>query len=328
MSRGLRVEFDGAIYHVMSRGVGRMRTFLDDDDREVFLDMVGRVVAEEGWIIDAFCLMPNHYHLLCETPNGDLSRWMRQLNGGYARRFNHKHRRVGHLWQGRYKAILVEDGDYFLECSRYIHLNPNRSKLTRPAERYKWSSYRSTVGRGVSPVDWVSTERTLSNFDGTPEAYREFVESGRGEKPISPFERAVAGLVLGGEELVEKVRRLTTRLESNIEQPALRHLQRMGKAEPDEVETLVEELFADEPPRRQRRLMLYGLRKHSRLRPSEIARRHGRSPGAVTLAVRDLDIEAMTNIALRTGLDRLKHAVATSRFKDTPSNDTPTKTKN
>ena len=80
--------------------------------------------------------MPNHYHVLCETPDAGLARWLRHLNGDYARWFNRRHKRVGHLWQGRYKAILVEDGRYFQECSRYIHLNPNRAKLTRPAGRY------------------------------------------------------------------------------------------------------------------------------------------------------------------------------------------------
>ncbi len=114
MGRALRVEFDRATYHVMSRGVARMQTFLDTRDRRAFLNIVGRIVAEGGWIIHAFCLMPNHYHLLCETPDGGLSRWMRQLNGEYTRAFNIRHKRVGHLWPGRYKAILVEDGPYFL----------------------------------------------------------------------------------------------------------------------------------------------------------------------------------------------------------------------
>ena len=312
MGRDLRVEFDNAISHVMSRGVGRRRTFADDDDRVAFLDIVGRVISEGGWLIHAFCLMPNHYHLLCETPFGGLSRWMRQLNGDYAQRFNRRHRRVGHLWQGRYKAILVEDGSYFLECSRYIHLNPNRSKLTRPAERYKWSSYRSYVGRGVSPVDWVSTERTLSHFGGSPDLYREFVEAGRDEKPVSPFERALAGLVLGGEAFVQKIRHLTRGLEDDSERPALKELHMLERAEPEEVERLVEEIFEHELPRRLRRLVLYGLRKHSRLRPSEIAKRHGRTAGAVTQAICALDTEAQTNSDLREKLNQLATAVSAS----------------
>ena len=100
-------------------------------------------------ILFAFCLVPNHYHMLCETPGGDLGRMMRDLNGQYAQIFNRRHRRVDHLWQARYKAILVQEGEYFFECSRYIHLNPNRSRLTRPAERYRWLRLPQ-LGRGQS----------------------------------------------------------------------------------------------------------------------------------------------------------------------------------
>ncbi len=163
MSRKLRVEFKGALYHVMSRGVARAETFLDEDDRRLFLEILGDVVEKGALIVHAFCLMPNHYHILCETPYSELSRWMRAINGRYARNFNFRHKRVGYVWQGRYKAILVEDGKYFLECSRYIHLNPNRSKMTRPAERYLWSSYRNYVGGPIS-AEWVETARTLSLF--------------------------------------------------------------------------------------------------------------------------------------------------------------------
>ncbi len=203
MSRALRIEYDGALYHVMSRGVARRQTVRDYEDRRRFLGLVGDIVAEGGWLVHAYCLMPNHYHLLCETPRSGLSRWMRQLNGDYGQAFNRRHGRVGHLWQGRYKAIDVEDSRCFLECSRYIHLNPNRSRITRPAERYPWSSYRNYLGVGVPRARWVSTRRTLDNFDGEVEHYRTSVEAGIGEKPVSPFERAVARLVLGGEAVVK-----------------------------------------------------------------------------------------------------------------------------
>jgi len=265
-----------------------MRTFLDDDDREEFLDSVSSVVEDGALVVHAYCLMPNHYHMLCETPEAELARWMQRINGSHARRFNARHRRVGHLWQGRYKAILVGDGEYFLECSRYIHLNPNRSKLTRPAERYRWSSYRGYVG-GPRAARWVSTERTLGHFGGDRRRYRAFVEAGKGEKPVSPFERAVAGLVLGGEDLVDRVRGLVRRIEDGRDQPSLSALRWSALPDPEQVEALVESIFASELPRRKKRLMLYALRKHTALRPSEIARRHLRSPAAVTLAVRDLD---------------------------------------
>lgn len=108
----------------MSRGVARRATFVDDDDRRAFLEIIGGLVELGALEVFAFCLMPNHYHLLAQTPSGELGRWMRHVNGDYVRRFNVRHRRVGHLWQGRYKAILVEEGKYLRECSRYIHRNP------------------------------------------------------------------------------------------------------------------------------------------------------------------------------------------------------------
>ncbi|MBI3268167.1 MAG: transposase [Planctomycetes bacterium] len=116
---------------------------LDDEDRKNFLDRIAFWVGEGVLVVHAFCLMPNHFHLRLATPRGELSRWMRHVKWDYVRNFNFRHRRVGHLWQGRFKAILVEDGPSFLECARYTHLNPNRAKLTRPAERYRWSSYRT-----------------------------------------------------------------------------------------------------------------------------------------------------------------------------------------
>jgi REP element-mobilizing transposase RayT len=107
VSRAVRIDFDGAYYHVMSRGVARMPTFLDDEDRRRLLEIIGELVDRGDFEVHAFCLMPNHYHLLVCTPHGGLSRWMRHVNGDYVRWFNIRHRRVGHLWQGRYKAILV-----------------------------------------------------------------------------------------------------------------------------------------------------------------------------------------------------------------------------
>ena len=205
------IEFPGAIYHVMSRGVAGMRTFQDDSDYREFLRLLGLLVDAGVLIVHAYCLMINHIHLLLETPLACLGRWMQQLLGDYAQGYNRRHRRQGHLWQARYKAILVEDGEYLLECSRYIHLNPNRKKLTRPAELWPWSSYRNYVG-GPAMTDWVCTVRVLGHFAGRND-YQGYVESGRDETPISPFERARAGLVLGSEAFLKRIRDMTKAME-------------------------------------------------------------------------------------------------------------------
>ena len=147
MARPLRIEFEGALYHVTSRGDERRDIFLDDADREAFLQILGDVVRRFAWRCHAYCLMGNHYHLLIETPNANLSRGMRHLNGVYTKRFNRTHERVGHVMQGRYKSILVDKDEYLLELARYVVLNPVRAGVVRSARDWKWSSYRATAGQ-------------------------------------------------------------------------------------------------------------------------------------------------------------------------------------
>ncbi len=305
MSRQGRIEFPDALYHVMGRGVARMPVFLDDRDREELLSRMARLVDRGDLIVLAFCLMHNHVHILCQTPRGALGRWMQLLMGGYALWFNRRHRRVGHLWQGRYKALLVDNGEYLLECSRYIHLNPNRSKITRPAERYRWSSYRNYLG-GPAVVSWVDTHPVLAAFPaGGRKHYRSYIESGRGEKPVDPFERATAGLVLGGVAFVAKIRRMARALADDREIPSLLKLKRADRPSTEEVETAVEEIFARASRRRRGRLLLYALRRHSSLRGTEIARRYARTPAAVSVATGAVENEARQSRALALQLKQL-----------------------
>jgi len=146
MARALRAEFPGAIYHAMARGVARMAVFLDDFDRWALLGQIEARVRKGTLMVHALCLMHNHVHLLCETPFGSLSRIMRDILGNYASAFNRRHGRVGHLWQGRYKALLVQDGNYLLDCSRYIHLNPYNTGLEPEYGLYPWSSVMTYLG--------------------------------------------------------------------------------------------------------------------------------------------------------------------------------------
>ncbi len=134
MSRPLRIEFAGAFYHVTSRGNGRKSIYRDGEDRSSFLQVLHKVNQRCHWLCHAYCLMDNHYHLIIETPEGNLSRGMRQLNGVYTMYFNRRHRSVGHIYQGRYKAILVEKESYLLEVCRYVTLNPVRAGLVKRPE--------------------------------------------------------------------------------------------------------------------------------------------------------------------------------------------------
>ena len=146
MARPLRIEFSGALYHVTARGNAQQDIYLTDDDRQEFLSLLQRACDRYHWLCHAYCLMTNHYHLLIETQTPTLSKGMKYLNGTYTQAFNRRHKRVGHVFQGRYKGILVEKDSYLLELSRYIVLNPVRAHMVRSAKDWPWSSYRATAG--------------------------------------------------------------------------------------------------------------------------------------------------------------------------------------
>lgn len=204
MSRPLRVEYPGALYHLTSRGNARGEIFLNDVDREMFLDLLGSVVERFGWGVHAYCLMGNHYHLLAQTPQPNLSRGMRRLNGVYTQGFNRRHDRVGHVLQGRFKAILVERDSYLLELSRYIVLNPVRAGLARAPEGWPWSSYRATAGE-QTPPHWLSVNQILDQFgdDETRarDRYRQFVAAGLDR--ASPWRDLRGQVLLGTEPFVQ-----------------------------------------------------------------------------------------------------------------------------
>lgn len=204
MARPLRVEFSGAIYHLTSRGNARQKVFFTDTDRELFLDTLSQVVSRYGWICHAYCLMANHYHLLVETPKANLSLGMRQLNGMYTQSFNRRHNRVGHLFQGRFKAILVEKESYLLELCRYIVLNPVRVKGKGEIGGWKWSSYRATAGLASVPeflsTDWI-LEQFGKNRAKAQKQYRAFVREGLENRP---WEELKGQIYLGSEAFIAR----------------------------------------------------------------------------------------------------------------------------
>jgi len=204
MARPRRLQFAGAVYHVTSRGNARGKVFFTDVDRELFLRTLSGVVTRYRWICHAYCLMANHYHLLIETPKANLSLGMRQLNGIYTQSFNRRQNRVGHLFQGRFKAILVEKDTHLLELCRYVVLNPGRVKGSATAQKWKWSSYAATAGFAAAPsflsIDWV-----LEQFGGSrsqaQKQYREFVREGMGGRP---WDELKGQIYLGTEAFIEK----------------------------------------------------------------------------------------------------------------------------
>jgi REP element-mobilizing transposase RayT len=204
MSRPLRLEFAGALYHVTARGNAREDIFRDDEDRTAFLELLGREITQQRWRLYAYCLMGNHYHLLIETPEPNLTRGMRRLNQVYTQRFNRRHRRVGHVLQGRYKAILVDKDSYLKELIRYVVLNPVRAKMVRLPERWAWSSYRATAGLGALPA-WLEVAEVLGHFGGSGAAYRRFVAQGVGLPSV--WEGLRGQMWLGDEKFRDKMQR-------------------------------------------------------------------------------------------------------------------------
>ncbi|MCL5022647.1 MAG: transposase [Nitrospirae bacterium] len=200
MSRPLRIEYDGAVYHVTSRGNARKPVYRDDTDRGIFLDVLHKVNEKFNWLCHAYCLMNNHYHLIVETPDGNLSKGMRQLNGVYTQLFNKLHHRVGHIFQGRYKAILIQKESHLLEVCRYVVLNPVRARAVTRPEEWQWSSYRGTAGFEKRHPS-VTTDWVLGQFgtrrNEAERRYREFVRDGVG---VGGIWREVRGQSLLGEK--------------------------------------------------------------------------------------------------------------------------------
>jgi len=203
MARPLRLEFPGAVYHLTSRGNARQDIFIDDDDRGKFLTLLAGTIQRCNWICHAYCLMGNHYHLLLETPDPNLSWGMRQLNGIYTQAFNRRHYRVGHVFQGRYKSILVEKNAHLLELCRYIVLNPVAAGMVKLPEQWPWSSYRQT-STGKVTVEFLTTAWILSQFADTEakarKAYVDFVAQ-KGEKQ-SPWQRLQGQIFFGSPDFI------------------------------------------------------------------------------------------------------------------------------
>ncbi|MCK5403767.1 MAG: transposase [Desulfobulbaceae bacterium] len=208
MARPLRVEFPGAIYYITTKGNGGDPIFRSDADRGLFLDILAQGIKRYKWICHAYCLMENHYHMLVETEAGNLSLGMRHINGVYTQSFNHNHNRGGHVFQGRFKAILLEREPYLLELCRHIALNPVRTGAVGMPVKFHWSSYRATVGVDTTP-DFLTTDWILSRFaEAIQEAqkgYRHFILAGL-KTPSSPWSHLKGQCLLGSKEFIETIK--------------------------------------------------------------------------------------------------------------------------
>ncbi|MDT8410551.1 MAG: transposase [Wenzhouxiangellaceae bacterium] len=204
MARPLRIEFEGAWYHVINRGAARREVFASDLQRRRFLELLGALTDRFRIETHAYCLMDNHYHLLLHTPLGNLGRGMRHLDGVYTQFFNRDQERDGALFRGRYKAILVDADEYLLHLSSYIHRNPLEAGLVDRLEDYAWSSHAAYVGRTAAPP-WLRREMVYSMLGGKAKRYQSFAAKGLNKDLAQFYGRKAVFPILGDDNFKQQV---------------------------------------------------------------------------------------------------------------------------
>jgi len=306
MARPIRVVYENAFYHVTSRGNARGRIYRDDFDRDMFLDIVKAAYRRFNFIIHAFVLMDNHYHLLIETPHANLCASMHQINGVYTQAYNRRHKVVGHLFQGRYKALVVDRDAYYLELIRYIHLNPWRAKIVKEVGDFKYSGHRAVIDKEWAKRwnDWYDRDIILKEFGRSENEavrrYVEFVNAGKGME--NPLAKAIGGYALGDRSFADwlwekfidgkNLRELTgsKRLKTQVD------FDDVVSAVSKEFEVAPADVFKSDRGRAgvnaRRGVALYILNRHSGMTQIEIGRRAGKmNRAAVSEAVRRFERE-------------------------------------
>ncbi|MBI4669745.1 MAG: transposase [Elusimicrobia bacterium] len=306
MSRPLRVEFPGAFYHVLCRGIERRNIFQDNNDYQQFLQLLEETAGRWEIMVHAYALMGNHYHLLLQTKGGVLSVPMRHLSGLYAQYFNRRHQRAGHLFQGRFKALLIEKDSYSLTLSRYIHKNPVKAKLAPFAWDYPWSSCRAYLGLAKVPI-WLDTQDTLQEFGSKAEeqrqGYRRFLEE---EEAEDIMDKAVGQLALGSKKFLETIKCKFIKPKTPKEHPyyklwltkispetALKEICRIFKIEPDE---LLGGRYSREPARP---MAMAILKNQARMGIAQIAQLFQLDDSAVSVGIKRLEQKMLADEALQ-----------------------------
>ncbi len=273
----------------MNRGLERRVIFKEKDDYQSFLHILLNLWPRYKFVIHSYCLMPNHYHFLIETPKANLDRIMRGMNGLYTQAFNRKYKRVGPLFQGRYKALLVDKDAYSLHLSRYIHLNPLKAKLTERLEDYEWSSYPIFLGK-KEPGIFLETKWLLSQV-GNPNAFRRFTLEGL-KSSWDPLKQAKHQSILGEETFLEKIKKERIPIKKDTTVSRLREFQKPTDTRP--AQQWIQDLTVDNVL--SRKLLVYHLKKHTPLSLREIGMAAGNlSPSAVCQVVNRLESEGKRN---------------------------------
>ena len=315
MSRSWRIEYEGALYHLLSRGNEGKDIFNGDRDRVIFLDTVGEMSERFEISVYAYVLMRNHYHLMVRTERANLKKAMHWFGTTYTRRFNIRHSRIGHLFQGRYKSILVQNDAYLLQLSCYIHRNPLRAGFVKRLADYRWSSYLS-YAYGQNAPDWLQTESILSLFSGEDryKSYRKKVQ-GYAKEEKRLWEDLRHGLFLGSKLFVEKIRKefLPVEPEPAITQQAqlakyydpIRILQKAERILKCDVKRFLQARRVSGAEKESRDLMIYLIWKAGVLTNDQIGQLFGVSFSAVSHSVKSLKARMEEDPKLQAKFERL-----------------------
>jgi putative transposase len=321
MARALRIEFPGAFYHVLNRGQRREPIIQDDRDRERFVALLERMAALFQARIHGYCLMPNHYHLIIETPAGNLSRAMHWLHVSYAGYYNRRHDCSGHVFQGRFKAILVDAGNYLEALSRYVHCNPVRAGLVSRPWDYAWSSCRCFVRAAKAPA-WVEIERILGGFGRAKALARRRYAAYISEPAVTnPLDEAVAGSVLGSKSFLAWVRQAVPSGPGKmpdvpdhdhlVDRPSVEHIVEQVAAE---FKVASEHILSRGHKQNQARdVAIYLSRELSGLRCRKLGRHFGGITGAgITIRCRHVEASVAKDKRLAQKIARLRRKISNS----------------
>ena len=316
MARPLRITYPGAFYHVTSRGNERKDIFKSKRDRERFLEYLESATQRYNAVIHVYCMMDNHYHLLLETPSGNLPQIMRHLNGAYTTYFNVKRKRSGHLFQGRYKAILVDIDEYAKELSRYIHLNPVRAKMVAIPEAYTWSSYQFYIGKQKSP-EWLYIDFILSYFGKkvsiAQNNYQQFVTEIISKKYDSPLDDVISSTLLGSPDFIAFIKdKFLSGKKFDHELPALKEL--VPKASIHDIFDGVESVFKNEKAL-ARNVKMYLCQRYTGEKLRDIGIHFGIEASGVSQACRRVAKKMETDKKLKRKINKLEKTIILSTMK-------------
>ena len=318
MARPIRIEYEGALYHVTSRGNERGKIYFTKADYRKFKEYLSDAQIKYGFVLHGYVLMTNHYHLLIETPQMNLSKIMHHLNGSYTTYINTKRKRSGHLFQGRYKAILVDRDSYLLELSRYLHLNPVRANMVERPGDYPHSSYGAYIAGGDELVTTTAVQSMISADTSTAKLkYKSFVESVLGEKLESPMKNVYGGMILGNVEFIKEI--LNRLDDDHLQKTETSHKNALrASCEADEVVSIAAKHYcvtaeiATSAQRNDiRKSCIYLMKRQTTATNQEIGQLLGGMSGfAVAKAYQRMVAEVSQDAALRKEIGRLENRLS------------------